>query len=81
MKYHQTFTVKSRFSFPVDMLRYDSCFPCTQSDASEITDSIMQLDGFEVDVARNVGRKNDQPTIARWESFSCQVSNIETRRL
>ena len=79
--YYQTFTVKSKFSFPTDMLRYDSCFPAYSQDAIDIADSILHLRGFEVELARYTRVKSDQPTTARWESFSCKVSNIETRKV
>ena len=78
-KYFQTFTVESTFSFPIDMLRYDSCFPHTERDSGEITDSITSFKGFSVEVGRYVKYKNIQPTIARWESFNCKVSKVETR--
>ena len=78
-KYYQTFTVESRYSFPIDMLRYDNCFPQTERDSGEITESIIGMKGFSVGVGRFVEYKHVQPTIARWDSFGCKVSDIQIR--
>ena len=79
MKY-QTFKVSSNFEFPLDMLRYDSCFPATETDASLIYNSIVgHKYPTEVEIGRFVRIKVNLPSLSRWESFNCKISNIETR--
>lgn len=77
-KYYQTFIVRIRFRFPIDMLRYDSCFPSREVDAGLIERS---FDGHAPDrtvqIARFVDNKHALPTVERWESFGCKVSKIE----
>lgn len=68
-----TFTVEGRGPFPIDMLRYDSCWP--QSEGS---------DSYEIDIShqpRRAGQREHrvtlcgitEPTAARWESFGYAV--------
>ena len=80
MKY-QTFTVKTNFSFPLDMLRYDYCFPKSSKDALEIEKSLTEhtLEEREIELARFVRIKSTSPTVGRWNSFQCNISNVETR--
>jgi len=68
MKYG--FTVSGITAFPLDMLRYDCCYPLTQSDTNYISDS-WTMPGKQHTVALVSDRK---PTIARWESFGWSVS-------
>lgn len=79
MKY-QTFKVKALGLFPLDMLRYDSCHPATELDSSLISRNLDAhgVGGVEVTVARWVYGKYDQPTVARWASFGCSVSDVVT---
>ena len=80
MKYYQTFSVKSRYQFPIDMLRYDGCFPASQIASAKITESLSACGGpVEVVLGRYVDRKGDTPTVDRWKSFSCEVSDVEVR--
>lgn len=82
MKYLQVFTVESDFTFPTDMLRYDCCWPLSQRDATMIATSLANHGqaAFKVELGRWVTtRKASPPTVERWESFNCKVSNTETR--
>ena len=76
---YQTFIVEFKGTFPLDMLRYDSCFPASTKDANIIFDSIKCHNNGKVEIGRYIQNKKDRPTIARWESFSCKVSDISTR--
>jgi hypothetical protein len=75
-KYGWEFIVKPKTlagaRFPIDMLRYDRCYPASSKDASEITARIHY----------NTGGKGDQVTLrttkgtltkGRWESFGWQI--------
>lgn len=80
-KYYQTFTVETNFLFPIDMLRYDSCFPATEKDAGEIHKNLTANGSpLKVKVARYIDNKATKPTTARWDSFGCRISKIETRK-
>jgi len=62
------FTVTGTGQFPVDMLRYDSCWPATESDST-------RLGGGPVMEPRSVTvRGLRRPTVGRWKSFGWSVS-------
>ena len=80
-KYYQTFVVETVFNFPIDMLRYDGCFPHSEMDAGKI-DRSLTLQGHnpvEVKIGRYVSTKHDQPTVERWMSFGCKISEVEIK--
>ena len=85
MVYYQTFEVTGRFSFPLDMLRYDSCFPAGQEDACALTHACVDSPEaqWKIRLARYVFVKDHLPTKDRWASFSCSVVNgsVTTRKM
>ena len=81
--YYQTFTIEGSFPFPLDMLRYDSCFPATQKDVSGISQSIERTNTepvVKVRLGRLITNKGERPTEARWRSFGWKVSDIHIRK-
>jgi hypothetical protein len=63
------FQVQGNGEFPVDMLRYDSCWP-----AREATDSIAISASHRAKVSRTItliGLR--EPTEGRWKSFGWKV--------
>lgn len=66
------FTVEGNGDFPLDMLRYDQCWP-----KSESTDSI-NVAARRYTSKRQVTLVSIKrlPTIARWESFGWKVVKI-----
>lgn len=69
------FTVEGSGSFPIDMLRYDACWPATQADVSTVESSFLsvRLRGpgpRKVTVETNGARR---PTRDRWASFGWAV--------
>ena len=84
------FTVQSMAkiprAFPIDMLRYDSCYPSRDSESvSRIMDSLDQnilAKDFETEpitlVHLSHGNRNWIPTSGRWESFGYKVTHICT---
>lgn len=55
-----TLTVRGNGDFPVDMLRYDECWPSTTADAVKLGDT----------TRRTVELLSDRnPTRDRWDSF------------
>lgn len=81
--YTITFEVTSRVPFPLDMLRYDSCYPVRGEDAGMIELSLERarrreiLDELPDRIFRvrleHVGRSPWQPTAGRWSSFLWSV--------
>lgn len=78
-KYFQTFEVRGRYPFPIDMLRYDGCFPIREAeDSGGIARSIEQHGRGEdmekpIRLGRYVERRSDLPTAHRWRSFGWLV--------
>lgn len=71
-----TFTVEGGGPFPIDMLRYDQCWPRSEGeDSRAIEQSFPQ--GRRVTGARYrvtlVTHASNRPTGARWESFGFKV--------
>lgn len=78
---HFQFTVEGNLGFPMDMLRYDACYPFDQHSVDQISDSheaynwrdkaTDKLRVFKVTLV-----SLQSPTEARWESFGWRVLNI-----
>jgi hypothetical protein len=64
------FTVTGRFPFPIDMLRYDRCYPATEKDSSLMVGA---LSGSREITLRLVTDRPAGPTEARWNSFMWHV--------
>ena len=70
--------------FPLDMLRYDSCYPATQQDSAAMenyTGSREEKAARVVTVCKVTGSKFDGFTVGRWQSFGCDVEIIPVRKL
>jgi hypothetical protein len=66
----RTFVVEGEGIFPLDMLRYDKCWPATADDVAEIAAAC----SFHGDGLRRISLvSDDYPTLARWESFNWTV--------
>ena len=72
------FTVQGRMVFPVDMLRYDACWPYTTEDAIEIACSLDRVDPPEVRTVTLITSMN-RIAKGRWESFGWKVLNEKSR--
>jgi hypothetical protein len=73
----KTFTVKSRFPFPTDMLRYDACHPIDTESASAISESLRQHHTGDAPAGGYTVRLRSDlpgaPTVGRWQSFMWTV--------
>jgi hypothetical protein len=69
------FVVKGRGRFPVDMLRYDACWPASSEDATKITRLISDPEDTENEIALTVAPGYGPPTVARWNSFGWAVAS------
>jgi hypothetical protein len=68
------FTVRGSGRFPVDMLRYDRCFPTSTEAVMHIAHQLR--DGEGVEQYRSVELATDwtsTPTVSRWRSFGWEV--------
>lgn len=70
------FTVEGSGPFPVDMLRYDACWPESERKSSWIESSIRHETSGVVGVELLTDR-HDAPTLRRWESFGWRVTEID----
>ena len=71
--YIHEFQVVGQLTFPVDMLRYDSCFPATSEDAVKIAPHF-EREGTEEIHLVSYSEKSWVPTQARWISFGWKVT-------
>lgn len=80
MKWAFHFRVIGKGSFPLDMLRYDSCFPYMGEDAGQIE---YRPDEPRSSRTVNLVHYNSEakwtPTGARWESFGWRVVDDRSR--
>lgn len=63
--------------FPLDMLRYDCCYPNSTDDAAHIHRSISDRASRPITLVTQ--RAPEFVTADRWKSFGWIVSNIERR--
>jgi len=67
--------------FPVDMLRYDSCWPASEVDSGIIASTLCSYGSWRVHVRRRPLEKKKNPieywTKARWESFGVKIETCD----
>lgn len=66
--------------FPVDMLRYDSCYPASETDSGIIASTFTNYGTWRVHVRmRPLEKKKDKKywTVGRWESFGVKIENCD----
>lgn len=77
--YTMTFTVTGTFAFPLDMLRYDNCYPADQDAVgcmqSALNPRSIKEGELRVTLRRAGATKGEAEGItpARWESFGWRV--------
>lgn len=68
--------------FPVDMLRYDSCSPAKETDSGLIAGTFLNYDKWTIFVKKNLSERRGKSdkifTNARWESFGCRITEVES---
>jgi hypothetical protein len=77
--YRFEYDVVGVLPFPVDMLRYDRCTPCTEQDSHKIETTIRHDSAdlekpVTVRVCAQGKQKHWLPTTGRWSSFGWQVA-------
>lgn len=73
------FAVSGRGVFPIDMLRYDACWPLRGEDVHQIELPSTELRNTQDRIIwlKTSGRVDPRPTKARWASFGWHVITIE----
>ena len=80
-KHEAKITVKMG-RFPLDMLRYDACYPDTQQDSAAMEHYPGNpQDVKNIKVCKITDSKTDGFTSARWKSFGCEIEVLPVRRL
>jgi hypothetical protein len=84
--YIQEFEVEGSGNFPLDMLRYDSCYPVREGrDTANLCAREFSRDRLPprtIRLRRFVFNSQQMPTTGRWESFGWKVvkDSISTRK-
>ncbi len=76
MTHYSVLKVEGTGTFPVDMLRYDACFPATEEDSHRIRASHDEVKRWIIFVKKHTSPKFNKGAVwstARWESFRCRV--------
>jgi len=77
------FTVKGQNTpFPIDMLRFDECWPASVEDSTKVSNSFGFRHGRRVRWELTlISPRQTSPTVDRWQSFAVEVvdeKDIET---
>ena len=84
MWYRHEAVIEVSGPFPIDMLRYDQCYPDHGTDSRSIEDSrIPGRDNkpYRITVeAISEKKRGEHWTVARWESFGARVVETATLR-
>lgn len=70
--YRYEFAVSGNNPFPLDMLRYDCCWPRSSADVSKLSQAANNRTGSGIIEVTLVGTK--EPTVERWRSFGWHVT-------
>jgi len=63
--------------FPIDMLRFDECWPATVEDSGKLANTFGFRHGRRVRWTLTlVSNRKDTPSVDRWQSFSVEVEDV-----
>lgn len=65
----KTFAVEGPTPFPIDMLRYDSCWPASEYDSADLQ-RVRDADRISIVLATN---SHSAPSVDRWRSYGWSV--------
>jgi hypothetical protein len=71
----KVFIVQGVLPFPIDMLRYDACYPASEADSSIINRSLTHDTRGKITVEV---RTRSPLTVGRWKSFGWQVVGVKS---
>lgn len=71
-----------RTNFPVDMLRYDSCYPRTMEDSIKVGVPAREYWGVTLECV-HAGKLRNYPTAPRWATLGWVVvpNSVKTRKI
>jgi hypothetical protein len=80
------FTAHGRYPFPLDMLRYDACYPLGSGDVSKMQEVISgprvpTLVRERPILAIRLVSYAHAPTVDRWRSFGWVVDGLDERKV
>lgn len=80
-------SVSGRGRFPVDMFRYDHCFPASEADSGLIESTFEKYGDWTINIARYIDRKPSAKavwqqywTVARWQSFGVTMNVVDVHK-
>ena len=79
--WRHNFVVVGHGRFPIDMLRYDQCFPSSEYDSGQIAESVHHVGERTVTLSAYTSLKNWQPEFERWKSFLWKVEKHEVYKM
>jgi len=84
--YRHEFVVEGKMAFPIDMLRYDHCYPAREIDSTTIAEYVRtygNIDKHEKVVLNQVTEgKKPYLTNDRWKSFGWEITEfIDSRQI
>jgi hypothetical protein len=78
------FRVRGIGQFPIDMLRYDGCFPSSEQDSGEIALTFSRFfrsdDINPISLTKIADTKSWTPEHGRWNSFLWKITETEEPR-
>ena len=66
------FTIKGGYPFPVDMLRFDGCYPLNETDSTAII-QMLYTEGGTAEVRLRIDEPGRRPSKDRWHLFGWEV--------
>lgn len=74
--YHQVFKVQGKGAFPIDMLRYDYCYPHSEEDSRKVF-----LKGIRtIELVRRIDREGTVPAAGHWLSYGWKIQEVNTSK-
>lgn len=85
MKYRQEIKATGKGPFPIDMLRYDRCFPLREQDAAEISLShqeyLLRKEEEPIYLVKFSADKKFSFTPERWKSFGWEIESCGVTKI
>jgi hypothetical protein len=75
MRFEHMFKVRGQAAFPIDMLRYDRCWPGTREDSGKVARSLRQEhhDTTDINLMSVTMDPNWRPAVDRWRMCGWSV--------
>lgn len=83
-QYVHTAKATGKGAFPIDMFRYDGCYPHHETDSGKVTSHYSDPQSAAmrtVEIMAITDRKIAPFTEARWASFGWKLTDVSSRRI